>query len=138
LERNKKGFGHFAAIHGAFIASPNGNISIGRICLFLTMPTPETVRTLALSLPEVTEEPHFEKTSFRVKKKIFMTLNPAADRITVKLTAVDQDVFSQADGIEAVPNKWGQQGWTNVYFEVVHPDLLRDVVETAYSTVKGK
>lgn len=35
------------------------------------MITLDTLRHLALSLPETTEEPHFEKTSFRVKKKIF-------------------------------------------------------------------
>ncbi len=29
------------------------------------------LRTLALSFPEATEDPHFEKRSFRVKKKIF-------------------------------------------------------------------
>jgi hypothetical protein len=29
----------------------------------------DTFRKLALSLPEVTEEPHFEKTSCRVKRK---------------------------------------------------------------------
>lgn len=33
----------------------------------------EAFRKLALSFPEVTEEPHFEKTSFRVKGKIFAT-----------------------------------------------------------------
>ena len=33
----------------------------------------DTFRKLALSFPEATEEPHFEKTSFRVKKKIFAT-----------------------------------------------------------------
>lgn len=35
----------------------------------LTMITLEIFRELALSFPETTEEPHFEKTSFRVKKK---------------------------------------------------------------------
>lgn len=34
----------------------------------------DDVRRFALSLPEVTEEPHFEKTSFRVKSRIFMTV----------------------------------------------------------------
>ncbi len=32
------------------------------------MVTLETFRKIALSFPEATEEPHFEKTSFRVKK----------------------------------------------------------------------
>ena len=33
-------------------------------------------RRIAMSLPEVTEEPHFEYTSFRVKGKIFATAPP--------------------------------------------------------------
>ena len=31
-------------------------------------------RKFALSLPEATEEPHFEKSSFRVRGKIFATV----------------------------------------------------------------
>lgn len=34
----------------------------------------DTARRFALSLPETTEEPHFEKSSFRVKGKIFATV----------------------------------------------------------------
>jgi len=34
------------------------------------------VRRFALSLPEVTEEPHFDYSSFRVKGKIFATVPP--------------------------------------------------------------
>lgn len=34
----------------------------------------ETARQFALSLPETTEEPHFEKSSFRVRGKIFATV----------------------------------------------------------------
>jgi hypothetical protein len=33
----------------------------------------EALRTIALSLPEVTEEPHFHLTSFRVRGKILAT-----------------------------------------------------------------
>jgi hypothetical protein len=35
--------------------------------------TLEEVRRFAMSLPEVTEEPHFDKSSFRVRGKIFAT-----------------------------------------------------------------
>jgi predicted DNA-binding protein (MmcQ/YjbR family) len=31
------------------------------------------LRQFALSLPETTQEPHFEKTSFKVRKRIFAT-----------------------------------------------------------------
>ena len=36
----------------------------------------EEFRRLALSLPEATEEPHFEMTSFRVRGRIFATVPP--------------------------------------------------------------
>jgi hypothetical protein len=36
----------------------------------------ERIRTLSLALPEVTEEPHFDYTSFRVRGKIFLTAPP--------------------------------------------------------------
>ena len=36
----------------------------------------ETARRFALSLPETTEEPHFEMSSFRVRGKIFATVPP--------------------------------------------------------------
>ncbi len=42
--------------------------------------TLEKLRTLALSFPESTEEPHFEKISFRVKKKIFATYDKKNDK----------------------------------------------------------
>ena len=41
------------------------------------------VRKYALSLPEVTEEPHFDRTSFRVRGKIFVTARPAETHIHV-------------------------------------------------------
>jgi hypothetical protein len=34
------------------------------------------IRKLALALPEVEEVPHFERTSFRVRGKIFLTAKP--------------------------------------------------------------
>jgi predicted DNA-binding protein (MmcQ/YjbR family) len=46
----------------------------------------ETLRKLALSFPETTEEPHFEKTSFRVKKKIFATYDGKNKTACVKLS----------------------------------------------------
>lgn len=40
-----------------------------------------TVRTYALSLPEVTEQPHFHFGSYRVRGKIFVTVPPQGDHI---------------------------------------------------------
>ena len=70
-----------------------------------------TARKLAMSFEEVTEEPHFDKTSFRVAKKIFVTMNEPEKRMTVKLSKLDQDVFCSFDAnvIYPVPNAWGKQ-----------------------------
>jgi predicted DNA-binding protein (MmcQ/YjbR family) len=74
----------------------------------------DTFRKLALAFPGAAEELHFEKTSFRVKKKIFATYDDKNKRACIKLSEIDQDVFSSADRtiIYPVDNKWGKQGWT--------------------------
>jgi hypothetical protein len=41
------------------------------------------VRRFALSLPETTEEPHFDRTSFRVRGKIFATAKPSETHLHV-------------------------------------------------------
>ena len=61
------------------------------------MITIDNLRKIALSFPEVTEEPHFEKTSFRVKKKVFATFDDKNKRTCIKLSDIDQDVFSSSD-----------------------------------------
>ena len=43
----------------------------------------EDVRRFALSLPAVTEEPHFEYTSFRVRRKIFATAPPSGEHLHI-------------------------------------------------------
>jgi len=84
------------------------------------MISPEQLRQIIFSLPVVTEEPHFDKTSFRVNKKIFATLG-ADGLLCVKLSPADQDVFNVYDkaAIYPVPNKWGQQVWTNIDLKLV-------------------
>ena len=96
-----------------------------------------TFRTLVLSLPGVSEEPHFEKTSFRIKKKIFATYDPARNQACIKLSVVDQDVFAIAGkgAIYPVDNKWGKQGWTIIELKKVRKDVFADALFTAYSGV---
>jgi predicted DNA-binding protein (MmcQ/YjbR family) len=94
-------------------------------------------RQIALSLPETTEEPHFEKISFRVKKKIFATYNSVAQRACVKLSAIDQDVFCKTNLniVHPVENHWGKQGWTLIDLNKVHEDVFIDALKTAYCQV---
>lgn len=100
----------------------------------------DNLRKWALSFPEVTEEPHFEKTSFRVKKKIFVTYDEIKKRACVKLSEIDQDVFSAPDRsiIFPVDNHWGKQGWTLIEMNKVHQELFIDALTTAYCEVAPK
>ena len=104
------------------------------------MVTLETLRKLALSFPETTEEPHFEKTSFRVKKKIFATYDFKLNRACIKLSEIDQNVFSSADKtiIFPVDNKWGKQGWTLIEMSKVQNEQFTDALTTAYCEVAPK
>ncbi|WP_341902555.1 MmcQ/YjbR family DNA-binding protein [Fluviicola taffensis] len=99
-----------------------------------------TLHHYAMSLPEASEEPHFEKKSYRVKKKIFATVGTEADFFVVKLTPIQQSVFCSWDesACHPIPNKWGLQGWTQVYFGKVDEDFLKDIVKTSYSNVAPK
>jgi predicted DNA-binding protein (MmcQ/YjbR family) len=100
----------------------------------------DTFRKLALSYPDATEESHFEKTSFRVKKKIFATYDGVKKRACIKLSEIDQNVFSSADKtiIFPVDNKWGKQGWTLIEMRKVRKELFIDALTTAYCEVAPK
>ncbi|MBB5394957.1 MmcQ/YjbR family DNA-binding protein [Mucilaginibacter sp. AK015] len=98
------------------------------------------VRQIALSLPQDTEEPHFDKTSYRVNKKIFATMVSEHSRATVKLSPADQDIFSTFDSsvIYPVPNKWGKQGWTHINLSTVKEEMLTEILKAAYCEVAPK
>ncbi len=70
--------------------------------------TPKVFQTFALSLPGAHEEPHFERTSFRVGKKIFATMTPDGNEVMVRVSP---------DGVEALLDQYpdvffSYGGWT--------------------------
>jgi predicted DNA-binding protein (MmcQ/YjbR family) len=98
------------------------------------MMSTKTFRELAPALPGAEEHPLFDKSSYRVNKKIFATLDMQNSIACLKLTPVDQSVFSgiSRSAIYPVPNKWGVQGWTFVVLEKVRKSLIMDALTTAY------
>lgn len=105
------------------------------------MITPKIVRELAHAFDEVEEKPHFGKTSFRVNKKIFATLNEKDNRATLKLSANDQYIFSLYGDktiVHPVPNKWEKQGWTNFNFTGLEIEFFNDALIAAYCEVASK
>ena len=91
-------------------------------------------------MPEAIELPHFEKASFRVKKKIFATLDEKNKRACLMLSPEDQSVFIVFNKaiIYPVPNKWGLKGATYVELKTVPRKMLRDAIAQAYHKVTAQ
>ena len=98
------------------------------------------LRKLALAFEQAVEKPHFEKTSFRVNKKIFATLDAKKERLVIKLSLTDQSVFCAFDKniIYPVAGAWGKQGWTIVELKKVKPVMLKDVLTVSYAMLRQK
>ena len=96
-----------------------------------------TFRTMTLSFPETVEQPHFEKTSFRIRKKIFATLDEKTHIVVLKLSLIDQSVFCDINKtmIYPVEGGWGKQGWTKVELKKINRNILKDILTTAYCHV---
>jgi len=99
----------------------------------------KTFRQLALSFPGATEQPHFERTAFKVKK-IFATLDVKRNLACLMLSEIDQSVFCAFDEsiMYPVPNKWGKQGATYVELKMVRKSMLKDALNQAYSRCIAK
>jgi hypothetical protein len=96
-----------------------------------------TFRSLALSLPDTVEQPHFERSAFRLPgKPIFASLDETTQSVNLRLSPADQAVFCGAGepGIYPVPNKFGAQGWTTFELAGVSEHLLASALHEAYFT----
>jgi hypothetical protein len=96
----------------------------------------ETVRRLALALPEAEEKSHFGKPDFRVRNHIFATL-PEASHAVVKLTRDQQEMLSSSEPavFQPVDGGWGRQGWTKVIFADADRPTLRSALLMAWRNV---
>ena len=97
----------------------------------------ETFQKLSLSFPNTTEEPHFHKTSFRIKGKIFATLEKETGIACIMLSPKDQSVYCLIDPtvVYPVPNKWGLKGSTYVVLKKVKKKILFEMLISAYCKV---
>lgn len=95
----------------------------------------DQIRTWALSLKNVKESPHRKDIiAFKISGKIFATVNPTMQRACLRLSEVDQQLFSSIPkcNIHPVPNAWGRYGWTLFYFKNTDEDTMRDALLRAY------
>lgn len=101
------------------------------------MVTCTSFQTMALSFPESVELPHFEKKSYRVRNKIFATLDMTAKKAMVKLSLIEQSVFCSINPsvIYPVPGGWGKHGATYIELKLVTVSVLKDALKHAYANV---
>lgn len=104
------------------------------------MATVDTFRKIALSFPGVTEHPHFDIPSFRVKDKIFATIWLKDGMGMLRLSPEGQSAYCDCgDGIfSPVPGGWGTHGATLVELKKVKKDVLKEALAVAYDTVAAK
>jgi len=94
----------------------------------------EQLRKFALSLPETTEEPHFQYASFRVKGKIFVTLPP--DEQYAHIFVDDQQremaLNFHPDFVEVL--MWGKKvAGIRVLLSKAEPAVVKQLVHGAWS-----
>ena len=94
----------------------------------------EELKTVVYSLPNVVEKPHFDRVSFSSAKRIFATYHQPSNSANLKLSDVDQDVYSVVckGMVYPVPNKWGIQGWTTFELTNIPEDICLEALNLAY------
>ena len=100
----------------------------------------QTVREMALALPEVEEHDHWGRPSFRVRGKIFATLWPDEQRAMLKLPPAEQAALVMLDPatFSAVPGTWGERGSTYVQLQTVERADFQAALKTAWRGVAPK
>lgn len=91
------------------------------------------IRNHALSLPEATEEPHFDFTSFRIRGKIFATMPPEEEHLHVFLGPE-----LRAAALDAWPSfleelKWGKKVLgLRVSLDLATPAVVKRLLSQAW------
>jgi hypothetical protein len=97
-------------------------------------------RSLALSLPEASENAHMGHPDFRVSGKIFATLGPGEVWGMVKLTPEQQALFvkTEPDVSQPVKGAWGCQGCTYVRLDAATVPAVRQALAAAWRRTAPK
>ena len=97
------------------------------------------VRKLALSFENVSEQPHFDKISFRLRNKIFLTIDSLKNQAVVKLAPESQSLFVSFNSSLIYPanGNWGRMGYTVIELKQVPKQLVEEIIRTGFQTVSS-
>lgn len=98
------------------------------------MLTIAAVRSFALSLPEATEEPHFDHASFRVGGRIFATLPPDGERLHVFVEEAEARALAREQP-EAFEELWWGKKLTGlrVRLAAAEPEQVQELLQDAWA-----
>jgi len=97
------------------------------------------VRKHALSLAGSTEEPHFDRTSFRVKGRIFVTARPAESHIHIFVSdEVREPVLAMYPDFISKLFWGGKVVGVRVELPKADPGVVRDLVSRAWQARAAK
>ena len=99
----------------------------------------EQLTNHALTLPEAYEADHFGGPSFRIRKKIFLTVYEDGAALVVKLTPEQQPLYVEMHNFVApVRGVPGNQGWTRIDLAEADLEVAAKLIERAYVNVAPK
>ena len=90
---------------------------------------------MALSLPEAKEQDHWGNPSFRVKGKIFATLQVKEKTAVLKMSPEEQSTFADVEPAAFEKIAWGTQTWTRVKLPKVKKALFQQLIVSAWKRV---
>ena len=101
------------------------------------MITAANFRKTALEFDQVSEKPHFDKASFRIREKIFATLDIVNKKASMKLTESEQSIYCLIRPSIAIPatGAWGKQGWTVFDLKKVPMNIIKEAMGKSYLNV---
>jgi hypothetical protein len=92
------------------------------------------VRHFALSLPEVTEEPHFQYSSFRIRGKIFATVPPDEEHLHIFLGDEEREIALATEPEFVEKLFWGKRvAGLRVSLAKAKPKVVAKLLEQAWS-----
>jgi hypothetical protein len=95
--------------------------------------TYDTVRRLALALPNVVESTSYGTPALKVKGKAFICLHRDLDKIVVKMPFERREELMAADPeTYFITDHYRDYPWILVSLAKLHPDALPELLQTAY------
>jgi hypothetical protein len=93
----------------------------------------DQARRFAMSLPEVTEQPHHDMSSFRVRGKIFVTVPPDEEHLHVFVDEPGITASVAEDPTAFEPLQWGNQvRGVRVNLAAAPADRVQELIEESW------